>query len=234
MEPTSERARMGFADYRAALDLDQRAQSRVLERIEASIASGEASAFADRLDADRARSRASNWPARAAFGTGLALAAGLALWWAGTFTPRTVGSYDERAPVQAAAAWAAPTSERATQRIRGAAPRPRVDRPVLQPVAAVEDVEEIGQVEPPRTERRPPPAEGETKPPAIEPGQGGSDLKAELALIRNARRELDAQRFDEATRLLDRHDAAFPHGQLTVEREALREELKAAIDAAKR
>ncbi|MCW5831210.1 MAG: hypothetical protein KIS78_01985 [Labilithrix sp.] len=61
---------------------------------------------------------------------------------------------------------------------------------------------------------------------AAAPGRSSAPARDGLAeereLIASLRTALLARHFDEATRLLSKHEATFPHGQLVTEREALR------------
>lgn len=72
------------------------------------------------------------------------------------------------------------------------------------------------------------PASGSEEPPSTEV----DELRAELALIREARQALHAERPEGALEVLDAHMRAFPHGQMREDREVLRIEALCAAGKA--
>lgn len=224
MEPISERAKRALEDHRATTGFGPGRKEALLERLEHSIAAGEAESFVAELDQSgegipAAGGRARTWGVTAA----LVLAAGLAgFWWVST----EVATEQAREPVQQAAY--------AEQEKSGAAEDARLRQPVESPAPSVE---ERGDPIPPA------PSEAEAEPtrsvaqgsrprkkaaPAAEHAE--PDLAAELSLLRKARAELAAGKVESALRQVDRHADEFPKGQLRQERDALRVEILCALD----
>jgi hypothetical protein len=228
MEPTSERAHRALEDHRARTGFGPGRQAAVLERLQRSIANGDAESFAKQLDQERPASPAdpgpaAGWRTRTGGVVALALAAGLAgLWF---FSGRGVEQVEVERGQQASYA----EQERATPQ--------RSDPAKPQRMLVEEDPEVAGagptEVSPPPAVEKPSPKRPERvrpKPQEAAASPEPSTLAAEIGLLRRARAQLAAGKLPEALSALDRHAKRFEHGQLEPERAALRVEVLCKLD----